>query len=96
MLLALFVAQPFKAGDDQTATCQTIAAKLGRKPGAVDAQWRNVKYHLYRLDLYGVPDRHVGENVKAVVDKYRTDLKKLRTDARDTIRKHKLGLMRMI
>jgi hypothetical protein len=88
VLLGLFVAQPFKAGDDQSKVCRRIAREFGRKPGAVDSQWRNVKYHLFRLDLYGVPDRHVGANVKRVIDRYRKNLGRLRDRALRIMRNH--------
>jgi hypothetical protein len=80
VLLAIFVSQPFSAGDDGTRTNARIAEALDRSAGAIDRQWRNVRWWLYRLDLYGVPS-NVGQNVKDIVDEYRTDLARLRRDA---------------
>lgn len=96
VLMAVFIAQPFAAGDDSNPRCRRMAAALGRKPGAIDNQWRNIKYHLFRLDKYGVADRHVGQNVKNVVDQYRTDLSGLRRDARNINKKQKLKLGKLL
>lgn len=96
VLMAIFVAQPFKAGDDQRRVCGTIASALGRTRGAVDSQWRNIKYHLFRLDLYGVPDRHVGGNVRAIVDRYRVNLGALRRAALRAIKARRWRLRRLL
>jgi hypothetical protein len=84
VLLGIFVSQPFSAGDDSAAVNGRIARAFDRTAGAIDLQWRNVKHHLYRLDLYGV-ERHVGRNVMDVIDRYRTDLGHLRRDALDAM-----------
>lgn len=83
VLMALFVSQPFYAGDDSTETNALISQEIGRDPGAVDRQWRNMRDYLLRLDLpeHGGKDLKVGENVKAVVDRYRSDFAALRRDA---------------
>jgi hypothetical protein len=96
VLLALFISSPFKSGDDRNSMNRRIAARLARKRGAIDAQWRNIKYHLFRLDLYGVPDRHVGENVKTIVDRYRRNLRPLRRSAKKISKKHGWGLSRYL
>ena len=95
VLFAIFVSQPFKVGDDAHPECAHIAKVFGRTPGAIDRQWRNVKHHLFRLDLYGVHD-NVGDNVKDVVDEYRTDLSRLRRDALEIIDEKSWNLGDMI
>jgi hypothetical protein len=87
VLLAIFVSQPFSAGDDSADANARIARAFGRTAGAIDLQWRNVKHHLYRLDLYGI-DRQVGQNVMDVIDRYRTNLAELRRDALETVQRN--------
>ena len=82
VLMALFIAQPFAAGDDAHPRNARIAEVLGRRPTAIDRQWRNIKHRLFRLDLTRrVAHSNVGANVKRIVDRYRTDLRRLRRDA---------------
>jgi hypothetical protein len=95
VMLAIFVSQPFSAGDDSKDANARIARAFGRTAGAVDLQWRNVKHHLYRLDLYGV-ERHVGQNVTDVVDTYRIDLAKLRKDAMDVMERKGWDLQKLL
>jgi hypothetical protein len=96
VLLALFVSQPFAAGDDSHPTCRAIARALKRTPAAIDNQWRNIKYHLFRLDRYGVADRHVGENVESVVDRFRINLGKLRREAVSAMGRNRWRLKRYL
>lgn len=84
VFLAIFVSQPFKIGDDAHPECARMARVFGRSTSAIDRQWRNVKHHLFRLDLYGI-HANIGDNIKAVIDEYRVDLGRLRRDALDII-----------
>ena len=84
VFLAIFVSQPFKIGDDNHPECARMARTFGRSTSSIDRQWRNIKHHLFRLDLYGI-HANIGGNVKAVIDEYRVDLGRLRQDALDII-----------
>jgi hypothetical protein len=95
VLLALFVSQPFSAGDDSTATCASFAREMGRPPSAIDRQWRNIRFHLWRLDQYGYTD-HIGDRLIQVVDKYRDNLVPLRNDAIQIMRNHRWHLRRFL
>lgn len=87
VLLAIFISQPFAVGDDEHPVNRQVAGELGRTRGAVDRQWRNMRDHLFRLDLdeYEGKDLHLGQDLKDVVDRYRVDLARLRRDALDAM-----------
>ena len=42
-LAGAFFAQEFKNGDDSNPVCKLIAGALGRTPGSIDRQWRNMQ-----------------------------------------------------
>lgn len=81
VLFAIQVNQPFKAGDDSQAINHRIASELGRRPGAIDRQWRNLKNVLYGLADPG----NVSAGVVDIVDHYKGDLSILRRDALDAM-----------
>ena len=95
VLLGIFISRGFSLGDDSQDSCRAIANQLGRSPSAVDRQWRNLKHHLFRLDLYGV-NNNIGTNVMTVVDRYRCDLGTLRREALDLMDAHGWHLRRFI
>ncbi len=59
VLAAIFSSMNFSVGDDERQECRLIANEMGRSPGTVDRQWRNIKDY-----LAGMPCGKVGTDVK--------------------------------
>ncbi len=68
VLVVIYMNNSFSIGDDAREENHFIAKTLGRKPSAIDRQWRNVK------DVFsGSNSSNVGQKVKDAVYSYRED-----------------------
>ena len=68
VLVVIYMNNSFSIGDDAREENHLIANSFGRRPSAVDRQWRNVK------DVFsGKNSSNVGQKVKAAVYSYRED-----------------------
>lgn len=63
VLCGIYSCSLFSAGDDEKQECKRIARELGRSPGTVDRQWRNIKDY-----LAGKPSYKTGQSIKAWAD----------------------------
>jgi hypothetical protein len=70
VLLAFYYRTPQPEQTDSHIRCQQFAHAIGRTPGAVDSQLRNVAYDLARH----VGDRHVSRKLAALHDLHKDDL----------------------
>ena len=63
VLCGVYSVMDFSAGDDEQSECKRIATELGRSPGTIDRQWRNIKDY-----LAGFPSLKTGLEVKRWTD----------------------------
>ena len=63
VLCGIYACSLFSIGDDEHDECKLIAYEIGRSPGTVDRQWRNIKDY-----LAGLPCKKVGMSVKYWAD----------------------------
>ena len=62
VLVTIYMNNDFSIGDDARPENHLIASSFGRKPGAIDRQWRNVK------DVFcGKLTANVGRKIKETV-----------------------------
>ncbi len=66
----------FSTFDDSSASNKEIASVFNVKQSSLDMYARHIKFHCFRLDLYGKKPRG-GKRVADIVDTYRTDQRKL-------------------
>ncbi len=88
VLLAFYFKYPRASRTDSHADCQMIANALGRSPGAVDSQLRNVDFDLVR----SVGDRHTSAKLSALLDHYKMNVPTLYREANDAVRRNKWKL----
>jgi hypothetical protein len=68
VLVVIYMNNSFSIGDDAREENHLIAESFGRRPSAVDRQWRNVK------DIFeGTNSSNVGQKVKGAVYSYMED-----------------------
>ena len=84
VLLAFYFRYPRKSHTDSHPDCQRLASALGRTPGAVDQQLRNLDYDLVRQTA----DRHVSQRLAILLDQYKDNLLNLYQDANAIIHRN--------
>lgn len=77
VLLAFYFRYPRASQTDSHPDCIRIAKALGRTPGAIDSQLRNIDFDLVRRTA----DRHVSRLVAQVLDQHKDNLPGLYRDA---------------
>lgn len=81
VLLAFYFRYPRPSHTDSHADCKLIAAVLGRSPGAVDQQLRNIDFDLIRASA----DRHVSRRLSVLLDTHKDNLPPLYRQANQAL-----------
>ena len=84
VLLAFYFRYPRKSHTDSHSDCQRLAAALGRTPGAIDQQLRNIDFDLVRQ----TGDRHGSQNLAGLLDQFKDNLINLYQDANTIIQRN--------
>lgn len=84
VLLAFYFRYPRKSHTDSNSDCQLLAAALGRTPGAVDQQLRNIDFDLVRQ----TGNRHVSQNLANLLDQVKDNLLDLYQNANAIIQRN--------
>jgi len=82
LLLAFYFRYPRASHTDSHEDCQRLAHAIGRSPGAVDNQLRNIDYDLVRE----AGDRHVSRRLGQLLDEYKDNLTRLYSVANQVLR----------
>src|SRR5437868_3103286 len=90
VLLAFYFKYPRASQTDSHADCIRLAAALGRTPGAVDSQLRNIDYDLVR----NTGDRHVSSNLHDILNEFRDNIPAVYREANRLVRHNTWGLPR--
>lgn len=70
VLIAFYFKYPRASHTDSHADCISLAKVLGRTPGAIDSQLRNIDYGLVRKS----GDRHVSINLQNLLNQLKDDI----------------------
>lgn len=81
VLLAFYFRFPRLSQTDSHLDCQQIANSIGRTPGAVDNQLRNIDFDLIRRS----GDRHCSKKLASLLDQYKDNLVTLYKKANQVI-----------
>lgn len=70
VLLAFYFRYPRSSHTDSHPDCQKLARTLGRTPGAIDNQLRNIDFDL----VHQTSDRHCSQRLAQLLDQYKDNL----------------------
>ena len=83
VLLAFYFRYPRASHTDSHADCKRLAQALGRTPGAIDNQLRNIDFDLVRH----TSDRHVSILLDQLLDRHKGNLPELYREANHILRR---------
>jgi len=90
VLLAFYFRFPRPSHTDSHADCRRLARVIGRTPGAVDNQLRNIDVDLIRA----AGDRHVSNRLAELLDEHKHNLTHLYRQANIALRRRRWRLNR--
>jgi hypothetical protein len=87
VIMWILLHKGFSITDDSSKSNKKISKVMNVKSSSLDMVSRHIKFHCFRLDLYGKKPRF-NAKLAHIVDHYRTDQRNLVKDARSIARKN--------